>query len=932
MTNDLQRALDSVADSPTPDFIAGLAGNIEREMSGTTAEATVSHHLGLLAAQPESGQPTSARTRAWRTTAVVLVSAAVITVAVALASPFGHDTAIRTGTTVASNPTVAPTSSPKTPLAPVDPTTPNESSALTVASTPAEWEALPPAPLPRREHPLVVAMGKEVLVVGGINRQARVMDGAVFDGNSWRRIPSAPSVLTDSVPAVWTGSAIIALGDDGNVVSFTPGVDQWKVLSKDATTPRSEATAAWSGSEFLVAGGTDPRIAATSSQGTPRLEAVAFNPTTRSWRTLPMPPGTDPLLGPSAWTGTEWLRAAAPPLDGRPAPTSVGALDPTTNRWRTLPDLPGQASAVVRVGSSVAAFSQDPFGAERFLLGGDAWVYDGTVPTFEQTTFINNVFVVAGSELATGYLTITYRQAGGGWGWVPNPISLAGDERYVQTTGGDLVAYAGGKAARLRPISDPTVGLPPCKGHDFQGDTNQGPDAETLVLINTGPACTFNQDDERNLQFRVQDDWTNPVEDRRLTRGGLGYVVEPQGRLTVNFANVDLGVYRSPCVSTPPTTGPIYAARFTLSSAGDPIELKVTVPAGCVGLAFSVAPPRPPEPPTTTAIVPAIPSDRWETLPDVPGKPMYKPLVVVLGTDVLVVGGHESLQADQVPTTAGALFDGTSWRVVPDAPVPLAAEASAVWTGSNLLVVSTEGTILTFTLGPDRWEVVGKAPQPNRFGAQVVWTGDEMLFSSGGVTGLNSEGGMNVIEDAVAYRPSTKTWRAIPHPPTKDPLTGKNVWTGKEWVRTVGWREGKFEDFGSVAAYDPTSNRWRELPQLAAEVPPTAILMEGGELVAYTRSERWRFDGETWLSAGALPPVPASNSGLGEAWFASGQAIKTKTDPSGYFEALEGLDAKGVWQPLGEPFPGIRIDATMRTAGDRFILISYGKAARLRVP
>jgi N-acetylneuraminic acid mutarotase len=937
VNNDLHRALDSVTHSPTPDFVTRLASEIEREMSGTSAEAmAVSQDVDILAAPGELGRRAP---RHWRRPAAVLASAAVIAAAVAIANPFRHEAApIHTGstligTTTAPGPSATPISARTTSPTTINPTTSNGPNAMTVAPTPAEWEELPAAPLPRRAHPLVIAMGKEVLVVGGIDRSARVFEGAVLDRNSWRPIPSAPSALTDSVPAVWAGSAVVALGDDGHVVSFTPGSDRWEVLSTDATTPRTDATAVWTGSELLLAGGVDPRVAAIPGKELSLLEAVAFNPVTRSWRRLPVPPGTDPLLGPSAWSGTEWIRAASVPIDGKPALTKVAAFDPTTNRWRILPDLPGQVSALVRVGSSIAAYSQDKFGAVRFHLENDAWTYDGEVPTFEQTTTVKDAHVVDGIELATGYLTITYRQAGGGWGWIPNPISLAGDEKYVQTPGGDIVAYAAGKAARLRPISDPTVSLQRCNGRNFSSNIEPGADDATLVLINTGPACTFNQADERNLQFQVSASWSSPVEDRRLTRGGPGYIVEPQGRVTVNFANVDLEVYRRPCVSTPPTTGPIYKARFTLSSVGDPIELKVTVPAGCVGLAFSVAPAPPPEPPTTTTTSsrPKVPSDRWEALPDLPGRPMYKPLVVVLGTDVLVVGGYETLQADRAPTTTGALFDGKSWRVIPEAPVPLAAETSAVWTGSNLLVVSTEGTILTFTPRPDRWEVVGKAPAPNRFGAQVVWTDDEMLFSSGGVTGLNSEGGMNIIDDAVAYRPSTNTWRAIPRPPTKDPLTGKSVWTGNEWVRTVGWSEGKFEDFGSIAAYDPRSNRWRELPQLAADVPPTAILMEGGELVAYTRAERWRFDGEAWLSAGALP-VPASDSGYGEAWFVNGQAIKTKADASGYFAALEGLDAKGLWQPLGEPFPGIRTDATMRTAGDRFVLISYGKAARLRLP
>jgi hypothetical protein len=376
---------------------------------------------------------------------------------------------------------------------------------------------------------------------------------------------------------------------------------------------------------------------------------------------------------------------------------------------------------------------------------------------------------------------------------------------------------------------------------------------------------------------------------------------------------------------------PIYTGS-TLTETTTPPEPTVAPTSAITSSPTKTEPPETTASTTLVSAVPPIPIDRWEVLPDVPGKPMYKPLVVALGTDVLVVGGYETLQADETPATAGAVFDGKSWRAIPDAPVPVSSGTSAVWTGSNLLVVSTEGTILTFTPGPDRWEVVGKAPQPNRFGAQVDWTGDEMLFSSGGVTGLNSEGGMNVIEDAVAYRPSTKTWRAIPRPPTKDPLTGKSVWTGTQWVRTVGWNEGKFEDFGAVAAYDPTSNRWRELPQLAASQPPTAILMEGEELVAYTTTERWRLDGEAWVSAGALPLVWGYNSGFGEAWFVNGQAIRTKPDASSYLGAPEALDARGIWEPLGEPFPEMKTKATMRAAGDRFILISYGKAARLRMP
>jgi hypothetical protein len=935
--NDLQRALDSIADGPNPDFVARLAGDIEREMTRTTTDTPISHHLGLLEAPTGRGQLAPARGHVWRTSAAIVASVAVIAIAVALANPFRHTTApIHTGstltvTTTRADDASAPTASPTK----IEPTTTNEPNAMTVTPTPAEWEALPAAPLDRREHPLVIAIGKEVLVVGGINHDALIVEGAVLNGNSWRLIPNAPSAVDDSVPAAWTGSAVIAVGIDGHVISFTPASDRWEVLSIDETHARIGATAVWSGSELLVAGGSDPRAPTTPGQVSPLLGAVAFNPATRTWRTLPVPPGTDPLLGPSAWTGTEWIRVSAS-SEGQPAPTKVAAFDPTTNRWRTLPDLRGQVSAVVRVGASIAVYNLDQFGPARFRLNSDAWIYDGTVPTWERAT-IKDAYVVDGVELATGYLTISYRQAGGGWGWIPNPISLAGDEKYVQTSGGDIVAYAAGKAARLRPISDPTVGLPPCNGRDFSSKIEHGTDTATIVLTNTGPTCRFNDADERHIEFRVSGDWVPIDHDGQLSHGGLGYVVDPNGRVSIMLSDADLGAYgRSPCTSPPAATGPIDGVRFTLSSFGDPIVAVLPVPAGCVGLTFSTEPVPSNEtttPTTAVSTVPNITTIRWEALPDIPGKPTFKPLVVALGKDLLVVGGYGSLQPDQVPETAGAIYDGQTWRAIPDAPVPLAAEMSAVWTGSTVLAVSADGTILSFTPGPDQWDVLGHAPPPNRIGAEVVWTGDEMLFASGGLPGITElQGGMNIINEAVAYRPSTKVWRTIPRPPTKDPLTGPSVWTGKEWVRMVGWSEGKFDDFGSIAAYDPRSNRWRQLPSLAATQPPTAILMEGNDLVAYTTTERWRLVGEAWLSAGALPPVSGYTSGIGEAWFVGGQVILTKTDVSGYFEALELLDATGRWQPLGEPFAGMGADAIMKAVYDRLVVIANGKAARLREP
>jgi hypothetical protein len=236
---------------------------------------------------------------------------------------------------------------------------------------------------------------------------------------------------------------------------------------------------------------------------------------------------------------------------------------------------------------------------------------------------------------------------------------------------------------------------------------------------------------------------------------------------------------------------------------------------------------------------------------------------------------------------------------------------------------------MTFTPGTDLWDVLGKASLPNRIGAQVAWTGEEMLLASGGLPGVTElEGGTNIIDEAVAYRPSTNTWRTIPRPPTRDSLTGQSVWTGQEWVRTVGWSEGKFDDFGSIAAYDPRTDGWRQLPGLVANDPPAAILMEGNELVVYTSTDRLRLTDGAWLGVGSIPPNSGYGSTTGGAWFVGGQSIRAGYDRYNQFETF---DANGAWQPLGDPFP-YGVDAVVKTADGHLIVVSNGKAARLRVP
>jgi N-acetylneuraminic acid mutarotase len=91
--------------------------------------------------------------------------------------------------------------------------------------------------------------------------------------------------------------------------------------------PRSGPARAWTGSEFLIVGG---------SAGSERFDdAAAYRPEPNRWRAVASYPGTARSSFVSEWTGQElllWGGQAGDLLLG-----SGGAYDPEANEWRQLP-------------------------------------------------------------------------------------------------------------------------------------------------------------------------------------------------------------------------------------------------------------------------------------------------------------------------------------------------------------------------------------------------------------------------------------------------------------------------------------------------------------------------------------------------------------------------------------------------------------------
>jgi N-acetylneuraminic acid mutarotase len=263
------------------------------------------------------------------------------------------------------------------------------------------WTELPALPVAPRWHHISLAMGDEVLVVGGVTggQTMPAPGAAVLDlaANEWRTVPDPPADLQRAF-AAWTGEVAYVAGLSGDFVAFDPATDEWTQLpatpflgqpvaldavvwtgdellafapgapgggragstttvaafdpANDAWTERATfpvaldglASAVWTGHEVLI-GGRDLATSATV--------VVAFDPDADSWSEVTPPPlakadtEADRQLGFAGWTGTELVVGGGTTIDRRSLGSEirhraldVAAYNPTTQTWRPLPEIP----------------------------------------------------------------------------------------------------------------------------------------------------------------------------------------------------------------------------------------------------------------------------------------------------------------------------------------------------------------------------------------------------------------------------------------------------------------------------------------------------------------------------------------------------------------------------------------------------------------
>jgi hypothetical protein len=186
---------------------------------------------------------------------------------------------------------------------------------------------------------------------------------------AWRRIAAPPIGGRTNAAAAWSGTEMLVWGGFngtarwGDGAAFNPSTNKWRRLPKSPMTARMAPAAAWTGTELLVWGGYQVRFAS---------DGAAYNPATNRWRALPAAP-LEPGPPSGAWTGTRFVVVTGTP--------GAAVYDPEANTWEALPPPPLDPGAieVVSVDGRVFAIRQPIDPGERLsiaelLVAGGSWL------------------------------------------------------------------------------------------------------------------------------------------------------------------------------------------------------------------------------------------------------------------------------------------------------------------------------------------------------------------------------------------------------------------------------------------------------------------------------------------------------------------------------------------------------------------------------
>jgi len=175
------------------------------------------------------------------------------------------------------------------------------------------------------------------------------------------------------------------------------------------------------------------------------------------------------------------------------------------------------------------------------------------------------------------------------------------------------------------------------------------------------------------------------------------------------------------------------------------------------------------------------------------------------------------------------------WTPLSSAPLSNRSGFTSVWTGRELLVCcgadksggdTTGGPALAAAYNPSTgtWRSVAGPPDPVESWGAISVAGDTIYFLDGGTSPWAN----------AAYDITSDSWREVPAPPlnaTRTPSSrlGPSAWTGKEIIAPISTPPASEHDLVMVA-FEPASNTWRTLPSPPSRLEPTSLIHHDNSL------------------------------------------------------------------------------------------------------
>jgi len=310
----------------------------------------------------------------------------------------------------------------------------------------------------------------------------------------------------------------------------------------------------------------------------------------------------------------------------------------------------------------------------------------------------------------------------------------------------------------------------------------------------------------------------------------------------------------------------------------------VAIVAGCgIGGGSSSAPDRPA----------AKSAGHWRTIANAPEPVAADRTTVWTGSEMIVTGvnpGQDGTYVDSSEVAEAYNPRTDAWRMLPTPPkTENYCRRSAVWTGSEMLVWGCEVT--AFDPKANRWRRLPDAPTRHGIAA---WTGRELIGWGGGCCG-------DVSDDGSAYNPSTNTWRKLAPAPVSGQQSPVGAWTGRELVIFDG--HGPEGDPVRGAAYNPRTDTWRQIPS-GPGIRALSAVYDGNEIYTVGGPRVLAFDpsNNSWRR---LPPT-VSGAGPAAVWtgdrlILSGSATQAYDPPRDVWKSYSTSplgsrqDAEAVW-------------------------------------